>query len=198
MTPVISLAPLTAHDHTEALQQVYRATPHYWRLYALPAAPVGQAGRDLQEAAQTPGRYVLGIINRVDPKDAAAGGELIAFSAPKAIGMADFRLHWPQQGMAYIGTILVAEPYQRQGVGTQAWRLLAPWLAEAAGIETARLGVEQFNSGALLFFQTVGFTLTGASRRIGVGSKWVRLLYMEQPLRASPSAEVRSTIGDRS
>ena len=188
MTPVITLAPLTAQDHAEALQQVYRATPHYWQLYDFPTAPVGQAGRDLQEAAQTPGRYVLGIIRRILAEDAAAGGELI--------GTVDFRLYWPEYGMVYIGMILVAEPYQRQGVGTQAWRLLAPWLAEAAGIETARLGVEQFNPGALLFFQKVGFTLTGASSRISVGSKWVRLLYMEQPLRVSPSADVRSTIGD--
>lgn len=178
MTPIISLAPLSVQDHAEALQAVYQATPHFWEMVGLLAAPTGQAAHDLQEAAQTPNRYILGIIRRINPEDGAAGGELI--------GTVDFRLHWPERGLAYIGMLMVAEPYQRQGAGLQTWRLLAPWLAETAGIETARLGVEQFNMGALRFFQQAGFTLTGDSSRISVGSKWVRLLYMEQSLKPSP------------
>lgn len=186
--PIISLAPLSVQDHAAALQAVYQATPHFWEMYGLLATPAGQAARDLQEAAQTPNRYILGIIRRINPDDAAAGGELI--------GTVDFRLNWPDRGVAYIGMLMVAEPYQRQGVGLQAWRLLAPWLSQTAGIETARLGVEQFNPGALHFFQTAGFTLTGGSRRISVGSKWVRLLYMEQPLEPSPSHSPHSSGGE--
>ncbi len=183
--PVISLAPLNAADHTQALQQVYRATPRYWRLYDLDAAPDGQAARDLHEATETPGRYLLGIIRRIEAQNA---GDAMAGGAPQPrgelIGMTDFRLHWPQAGMAYLGLMLVAEPWQRQGVGAQAWRLLAPWLVQTAGIETARLGVEQFNLGALLFFQALGFALTGAGRRVDAGGKPVRLLEMEQALGA--------------
>jgi len=185
MTPIISLAPLNAEDHAAALQAVYQATPRFWAMYGLPTAPAGQAARDLDEVAQTPGRYLLGIIRRIDPANAQAGGELI--------GLADFRLYWPEERMAYLGMLMVAERYQRQGVGLQAWRLLVPWLAEAAGIQTVRLGVEQFNPGALLFFQKAGFTLTGESSRISVGSKRVRLLYMEQSLKQSSPANMHST-----
>jgi RimJ/RimL family protein N-acetyltransferase len=171
---LISLLPLDADLHTPALQAVYAATPSYWAMYGLPAAPSGQAESDLRAGNTTPGRYLLGIVQRVDESDATAGAELI--------GVLDFRLHWPAEGVAYIGMLMVAEPYQRQGVGTQAWSLLAPWLAATAKIDTARTGVEQFNVAALKFWQQVGFRLTGASERVRSGDSLVRLLYLERTL----------------
>ena len=170
----ISLLPLSADHHTEALQRVYEATPGYWQMYTLPAAPSTQAARDLAAAAETPGRHLLGIVRRLDEDNPQAGVEMV--------GMIDFRLHWPQPQTVYIGLIMVAEPYQRQGIGSRAWALLAPWLAQSAGMTTARLGVEQFNPGALRFFQSIGFTLTGQSDRVRSGRRWVRVLYMEQSL----------------
>lgn len=174
MAHLISLLPLDAELHADALQAVYAATPGYWSLYGLPAAPEGQASRDLEAGATTPGRYLLGIVQRVDAADAAAGAELI--------GLLDFRLHWPQEATAYFGMVMVAERYQRQGVATQAWSLLAPWLAASARITTARTGVEQFNHAALQFWQRVGFRLTGESDRVRSGDSLVRLLYLEQTL----------------
>lgn len=170
----ISLVPLTQVDHAKALQQVYRATPGYWQMYNLPSSPTGQAARDLEAAEATPGRTLLGIVRRLDPTDAAAGVEMV--------GVLDFRLHWPNDNMVYIGMIMVAEPYQRQGIGSAAWQLLAPWLAQSAQVQSARLGIEQFNPGAMRFFQSLGFTLTGEANRIQSGKKWVRLLYMERDL----------------
>ncbi|OUC07991.1 hypothetical protein RY27_11650 [Litorilinea aerophila] len=85
--------------------------------------------------------------------------------------------------------IMVAEPYQRQGIGTQAWLLLRPWLVETAHMSRARVGVAQFNIPALKFFQSLGFTLTGESNRIRSGTKWVRLLYMEQALEEESGGE---------
>jgi len=108
----------------------------------------------------------------VDAADPHAGAELI--------GMLDFRLHWPEESIAYIGMILVAEPYQRRGIGLQAWSLLKPWLAAAARIRTVRVGVEQFNTGCLQFWTRAGFALTGDSNRVHAGDQFVRLLYMEQ------------------
>ena len=64
----------------------------------------------------------------------------------------------PDPGTAYIGILLVAEPFQRQRVGTNAWALLEPWLAAEGGVREAKVGVEQFNPGALRFFQFLGFT----------------------------------------
>ncbi len=172
----ISLLPLSLTYHGAALQQVYHATAGYWHLYNLPGVPAGQAERDLQVAQDTPGRYLLGIVRRLVDDDPQAGAELI--------GLVDFRLHWPREHVAYLGMLMVAEPYQRQGIGRQAWLLLKPWLVDTAHIPKVRLGVEQFNPMALLFFQSLGFTLTGEADRVHVGAKWVRLLYMEQKLQA--------------
>lgn len=173
MTLRVSLVPLTPADHAEALQQVYRATPGYWQMYGLTGSPAGQALRDLEAAAETPGRTLVGIVTPVSA-DPQAGVEMV--------GLVDFRVGWPAPETAYVGMVMVAQPYQRQGIGTAAWALLAPWLAQQAHMTTARTGVEQFNTGALRFFQRLGFALTGESNRIQSGRKWVRLLYMENSL----------------
>ncbi len=180
MSEAISLLPLSAEYHTEALQQVYRATPHYWQMYHLPGSPEGQAARDLEAAQETPGRHLMGIVRRLVADDPAAGVEMV--------GVVDLRLHWPDPDVVYIGLVMVAEPYQRRGIGSEAWRLLRPWLSHSAKMTTARVGVEQFNPGALKFFQHIGFALTGQTDRIRSGERWVRLLYMEQSL-AEPEAE---------
>lgn len=174
MANVISLIPLDRALHTAALQAVYAAVPDYWAMYDLTEAPPNQADRDLLSAAETAGRFMLGIVRRLDPEDVGAGGELIGFI--------DFRLDWPDVGVAYVGMLMVAEVLQRQGMGTQAWALLAPWLARSAGIRTVRAGVEQFNVTALKFWEAQGFALTGDSNRIRAGDKFVRQLYLERRL----------------
>lgn len=179
LSSTISLAPLSLEWHVAALQQVYWATPGYWAMFNFLTVPPGQAEHDLRAAAETPGRTMLGIVRRTDrdvsrEAPAAGGSELI--------GVLDFRLHWPTAQVVYIGMVMVAEPYQRRGIGAQAWLLLKPWLVQQAGMQRARLAVEQFNPIALQFFESLGFTLTGESNRIKVGNKFVRLLYMELPL----------------
>ncbi|MEZ4733561.1 MAG: GNAT family N-acetyltransferase [Caldilineaceae bacterium] len=168
----VSLVPLSLEWHVDALQQLYRATPTYWEMYNFPAEPAGQAAHDLRTAAETPGRTLLGIVHREDAT--ADGAELV--------GLIDFRLHWPSEQVVYLGMVMVAEPYQRQGIGSQAWRLLGPWLAQQAHMQKARVAVEQFNPNALQFFESLGFVLTGESHRIKVGDKFVRLLYLEVTL----------------
>jgi len=176
MPEIITLMPVDATLHTAALQAVYAAAPGYWRLYHLPSPPADHAEREVAAAQATPGRTLLAIVRPVARTNPAAGAEMI--------GVLDFRLHWPEPGVAYIAMLMVAEPLHRQGVGTQAWSLLKPWLASAAGIHTARVGVEQFNGVVLKFWQAQGFTLTGASDRVRVGEKFVRLLYMTAALHA--------------
>ena len=171
---MISLLPLTAEYHTAALQEVYAATPGYWAMYNLPGAPAGQAERDLQAVAETPGRVLLGMVRRLLADDVSAGAELI--------GVVDLRLDWPAPETAYLGLVLLAEAVQRQRIGTQAWKLLQPWLTRNAEMQRVRLGVEQFNPAALKFFEQLGFALTGEANRVKVGEKFVRLLYMEKTL----------------
>lgn len=179
--PLISLLPLNADDHSAALQQVYYATPGYWAMYNLPGAPAQRAADDLREATGIPGRTMLGIVRHL-PTDNNQGTGATGTTGVELVGLMDFRLHWPDPAVVYFGMVMVAEPYQRQGIGRAAWGLLAPWLAQNAQMTLARTGVEQFNPRALRFFQSIGFALTGDSNRIQSGRRWVRLLYMEQAL----------------
>lgn len=174
MPEIITLLPLDAALHTAALQAVYAATPGYWRLYHLPGPPADYAERELAAAQATPGRALLAIVRPLERANPAAGAEMI--------GVLDFRLHWPDEGIAHIAMLMVAEPLQRHGIGAQAWALLKPWLANSANIHTARVGVEQFNVVALKFWTAQGFILTGESNRVRVGEKLVRLLYMTATL----------------
>jgi RimJ/RimL family protein N-acetyltransferase len=171
MHPSVTLLPLDATVHATMLQAVYAATPAYWGIYNLPGVAPDQAMRDLLAAQETPGRFLMGIVQRIDPDHAEAGAELI--------GLIDFRLQWPAESTVYIGMIMVAETRQRQGVATQAWRLLRRWLTEDAQMHTARVGIEQFNPTGLQFWLKQGFTLTGESNRTRVGDKFVRILYLE-------------------
>ncbi|MFO7630932.1 MAG: GNAT family N-acetyltransferase [Caldilinea sp.] len=170
MPELITLMPLDPALHVDALQAVYAATPGYWQMYKLATPPQDHALHELTAAQEIVGRSLLGILRRMDRTDPDAGAELI--------GVLDFRLHWPDDGVAYIALLLVAESLQRRGIGAQTWSLLKPWLASVAGIRSVRVGVEQFNVVALKFWEAQGFTLTGESDRVRVGEKFVRLLYM--------------------
>lgn len=170
----ISLIPLNKDDHVEAVQEVYARTARFWQMYELAGAPPTQAKEEMKEVANTPDRFMLGIVRRLDRTNPQAGGEMV--------GLIDFRLHWPEEQMAYIGRIMVAEPYQRRGIGRKAWRLLVNWLRRETKIQTVRVGVEQFNAGGLKFFNEIGFELTGAADRIRSGERFIRILYMENDI----------------
>ena len=176
MAHIVSLIPLDRALHMAPLQGVYAATPSYWAMYDLDGPPSNHADKELIAAAETPGRILLGIVRRLDPADPDAGAEMIGF--------VDFRLDWPDSGVVYIGMIMVAEALQREGIATQTWSLLKPWLASQAGMQRARAGIEQFNVTTLKFWEAQGFTMTGESNRIRVGDKFIRQLYMEQNLTA--------------
>lgn len=174
MSTPISLSPLTSADHSQALQEVYANTPGYWHMYNLPSPAADQARRDLKDAAETPDRTLMGIVGRINPLDPQSGGQLI--------GLLDFRMGWPQPDLAYLGMVMVAEPLQRTGIGRRAVLMWMGWLRRSTKIEKVRVGVEQFNPGALQFFQKLGFELTGESNRIRSGDRFVRLLYMEHSI----------------
>jgi len=174
MSSPISLIPLTIENHADALQEVYAQTPGYWHLYNQPSVTPQQAERDLDEAKGTPGRTMLGIAQRIERTNPDAGAMLV--------GLIDFRLDWPEEKMAYLGMLMVAESLQRQGIGRKSWRMLMQWLLKSTDVTTVRLGVEQFNPSAMQFFQNLNFRLTGEADRMQVGDKFVRLLYMENDI----------------
>jgi ribosomal protein S18 acetylase RimI-like enzyme len=191
----IALMPLSPALHVGALQHLYRATPSYWQRHQYTNVPAGQAANDMRSATETPGRYLMGVVQPSSTSKSTASESTVdvdaqpikpdnSDSAPgktggELIGLVDFRLDWPEAGVVYVGMVMIAEREQRLGLGTAAWQLLRPWLANNAQMHRARLGVEQFNPTALKFFESLGFQLTGEANRIKVGEQLVRLLYME-------------------
>jgi ribosomal protein S18 acetylase RimI-like enzyme len=128
----------------------------------------------------------MGIIKPGDDRGTDAAGIMV--------GMVDFRLRWPSPDICYLAMVMVAEPFQRQGIGSQAWQLLHAWLAGIADIRYVRGGVEQQNLSALAFFQRLGFRLTGESRRMRVREKYVRILFIQRAVaRDEPGIEAFST-----
>ncbi len=171
--PQITLIPLST-EHAAPLQAVYNAAPAYWRLFGLDGLPPGQAAADLDAASVNPARSLLGILQRAEVANPAAGQIMV--------GAIDLRRHYPDESDVTLGLVIVGEPYQRQGVGRAAWTLLESWLAQQPGLTTARLSVEQFNIPALHFFTALGFALTGGATRQKVGDHLVRYMAMEKAL----------------
>jgi GNAT superfamily N-acetyltransferase len=202
----LTLIPLTLHDHTDLLQAVYDATPGYWHLFGLDAAPPYQAIQTLRAAGETPGRAIFGILHPVkgsnqysaisnqdadaDTGETPATDPLMTDSLatdsliPEMIGVIDIHLHHPERGVTTVGMVMLAEEWQRQGHGSAAWALVEAWLAGSAGIAKVRAGVEAFNPGALRFFQSLGFHLTGEATRVQVGEQLVRVIHAEKTLTA--------------
>lgn len=170
----ITLIPLSAPEHVSLLQAVYEAVPLYWRQFQQPGAAPDQAAQELAAVSATPGRAIMGILHPMGAENSNAELEMI--------GMVDFRLHYPHEGAATVGLLLVAQPYQRQGIGRQCWLMLEQWLARSARMKTAHAAVEQFNTVGLKFFLSMGFSLTGGARRLRVGDRFIRLLDLEKPL----------------
>lgn len=170
----LTLIPLTLTHHVALLQAVYDAVPAYWQMLQLSGAPVGQAEHDLRIATTAEGRTLLGIVQRVERDNPQAGAEMV--------GMLDIRLHYPSEATVSLGMVMVAEALQRRGIGRAAWLLLEPWLCQTAGMKTARLMVEQFNTPATRFFSSLGFAMTGEAKRTRVGDRFVRQLLMEKEL----------------
>ena len=64
MTPSISLLPLEASLHADALQRVYELSPAYWAMYHLAQAPAGQSGARLGSDRGRAGSYGAGDCRR--------------------------------------------------------------------------------------------------------------------------------------
>jgi len=74
---------------------------------------------------------------------------------------AGFILTWEEPGKpAYLWRFMVAEGDQRRGIGRRALELLLLHWRET-GATTGKLSVEPENRGGIVFYESLGFRLTG-------------------------------------
>lgn len=163
-SPPLTLRPLSPVDGP-ALQAVYRASADFFLDRGGAPPDPGQAEADLAAAAAEDGRFLLGISLH-----------------ESMIGLLDLRLAYPEPFDVSIGLVLLAEPQRRQGLGTWALRILEAWLIRDTPTEAVIVAVPAQNHAAQAFFQTNGYTFTGQSTRVLIGSSRPRLLEMRKSL----------------
>jgi len=172
-SPSVSLRPFGADD-VIAVQAVYEATPGYFEMMTGAPAPAHEAQREFDNLARQPGRLWLGLF----VPDAAG--------LPDLIGLLDLRLDFPEPQVVTLGLLLVCEARQRQGLGSQAYRLIEGWLRQQ-GFSAVELHVAAQAFGAQQFWRRLGFEFTGQQQRVAVGVKSLRMLALSKSL--APSAD---------
>lgn len=132
-----------------ALLVVYQSNPAF---VAHQEGARGEAGyfdlemlqRDWWLARMMPGRHMLAIC------DNATGA---------AVGIADFIEEHPEDGMPWLGALVIAANRQRQGLGSEAYACLASIFRERYHWPALRIGVGIWNTDALAFWKRLGFQI---------------------------------------
>lgn len=149
-----------------ALQCVLEAAPAYFRIVS--GAPPGPAEAQSLFTALPQGKgyadkFVLGL-----------------YSGAAMIGCADVIRGYPTPEKAVIGLLLLAEPWQRRGLGRAFAMLVEQAIAGWSAIRFLRIGVALGNPVALRFWQRIGYVQTGEVKPAGPTGVMVAVL--EKPL----------------
>ena len=109
------------------------------------------------------------------------------YAGDAMIGCADVIRGYPVRDKAVIGLLLLAEPWQRRGLGRAFATLVEHAIVAWNEISTLRLGVAVSNPGAHIFWRRMGYLETGETKRAGL-DVMVATIIMEK--RASRSSHV--------
>ena len=151
-TPLLTLR-LLAGEPAEmaALQAVLEAAPSYFEQVC--GTPPGAAEAQSTFTALPEGkRYVDKLVWGLYAGDAM-------------LGVADVIRGWNAPHKAIIGLLLLAEPWQRRGIGRAFAALVEEAIRAWPEIATVRVGVVASNAGALAFWRRLGYRETGELRR---------------------------------
>lgn len=160
--PAITLRPLELTD-APALQGVYQACAAYFTHIWGAALQPAQAEHDLEEARSQEGRFLLGIYLEHD-----------------LIGVVDLRFGDPEPQDMRLGLLLLTPARRRHGLGRWALRILEAWLFQETPVTRVVVAVPANDHAAHAFFLANGYTFTGQSTRVLVGSSRPRLLEMHK------------------
>jgi diamine N-acetyltransferase len=139
-------------DEMSALQSVLEAAPAYFE--TITGTPPGNAEAQSTYTALPPGK---------DYDDKRVWG---LYSGEAMIGCADVIRGYPVREKAIIGLLLLAERWQRRGLGRAFALLIEKMIAEWPEIATLRIGVVDRNVGALEFWRKLGYIETGEVKHI--------------------------------
>lgn len=133
-----------------ALQAVLEAAPRYFE--AVCGGPPGPAEAQSTFTALPPGKSY---------DDKRVYG---LFAGQAMIGVADVVRGWNAPDKAIIGLLLLAEGWQRRGIGRVFAALIEQAILAWPEVAALRVGVVASNPGALAFWRRLGFHETGEVR----------------------------------
>jgi len=149
-----------------ALQCVLEAAPAYFE--TVTGDPPGGAEAQSTFTALPPGKnygdkFVWGL-----------------YSGDAMIGCADVIRGYPVHEKAVIGLLLLAQPWQRRGLGRAFAVLVEQAIAAWPEISRLRIGVVASNEGALAFWRKLGYRETGEIKP--AGPEFIRdVIVLEKP-----------------
>ena len=138
-------------DEMAALQRVLEAAPAYFE--TVTGLPPGHAEAQSTFTALPPGK---------DYDDKRVWG---LHAGERMIGCADVVRGYPVRDKAIIGLLLLAQDWQRRGLGRAFALLIEKVIADWPEIATLRIGVVDRNTGALAFWRKLGYVETGEVKR---------------------------------
>ena len=150
-----------------ALQAVLEAAPRYYQ--AVTGGPPGPAEAQSTFTALPPGRSYA---------DKRVYG---LYAGNAVIGVADVVRGWNAPHKAIIGLLLLAEPWQRRGIGRAFAALVEQAIGAWPEIATVRIAVAASNPGALAFWHRLGFRETGEVRPAAAPFN-AEIVVLEKPL----------------
>jgi len=156
-------------DEMEALQQVIEAAPTYVeRVTGLPPGPSDAQSTYmvLPEGKGYEDKFVFGIYLE---------GEMV--------GCVDLIRAYPDAETATLGLLLVAERYQRQGLGRAAFAELERLVRAWPSVKRVRLGVVMTNAAVLPFWERLGFRRMGEVKPYRYANVASEVVILEKPLR---------------
>jgi len=130
------------------LQRIYDASSDAFRRLTRAPAPPDQAARDFVDALQSPGRFQFGVLYDEN-----------------LIGVADCKLDDEEEGLARIGLILLARPYDDPAIMGLAVRVLERWLAAEYAARRIEVGALAHAPADIAFWEAQGYALTGEQYR---------------------------------
>ena len=147
----LEMRALGARDYAAAVE-IYRHTTRFVvELNGRPAESIGleMVEEDAAQAAQHGAQFVGLFLH--------PGGEMI--------GVADFvpSGYKGRPSQAWIALMMIAEPYQRQGYGAEACRLIEDSILADPDVQTIGLGALIVNGPALAFWQAMGYQRVGST-----------------------------------
>jgi ribosomal protein S18 acetylase RimI-like enzyme len=150
-----------------ALQCVLEAAPSYFRV-TTGAPPRGALAQSTFTAL---------------PPDKTYDDKFVwgLYAGRAMIGCADVIRGYPTRHKAVIGLLLLAEPWQRRGLGRALAALVEQAITAWREVRVMRLGVAPSNIGALDFWKKLGYVATGDRATDGVD--FVRdVIVLEKPV----------------